>query len=250
MQWSTESSFQFTERVVEFSHVERLSEMFPLAEKNFISYALEITETFEEAVDLLMDSKENHLDQSEVSWKRLFLMCKNKTKIDGKERLSIVDRTKLFKECLTFYKTAVAYKSMLRKEFTVEFSQELGIDAGAVKVEMFMSFFKQVLREMFELVDGFGYMPRKSGSTLLFKLLGFSIAHSFLQNGPPFPNLTNWISEALVQSNEDVVCSQLSVNYIPLNAVIPILKLFKKKVDDANTNEELDSLFIRGRCSF
>ena len=40
-----------TERVVEFSHVERSSEMFPLAEKNFISYALEITETFEEAVD-------------------------------------------------------------------------------------------------------------------------------------------------------------------------------------------------------
>ena len=112
-----------TERVVEFSHVVRLSEMFPLAEKNFISYALEITETFEGAVDLLMDSKENHLDQSEVSWKRLFLMYKNKMKIDGKERLSIVDRTKLFKECLTFY--TVADKSMLRKEFTVEFSQKL-----------------------------------------------------------------------------------------------------------------------------
>ena len=40
-------------------------------------------------------------------------------KIDGKERLSIVDRNKLFKECLTFYKIAVADKSMLRKEFTV-----------------------------------------------------------------------------------------------------------------------------------
>ena len=50
---------------------------------------------------------------------------------------------------------------MLRKEFTAEFSQELGIDAGAVKVEMFVSIFKQVLREMFELVDGFGYMPKK-----------------------------------------------------------------------------------------
>ena len=51
-----------TERVVEFSHVERLSEMSLLAEKNFIRYALEITETFKEAVDLLMDSKKNHLD--------------------------------------------------------------------------------------------------------------------------------------------------------------------------------------------
>ena len=84
---------------------------------------------------------------------------------------------------------------------------------------------------------------KKSGSPLLFKLLGFSIAHSFLQNGPPFPNLTNWIFEALVQSNEDVACSQRSVNYIPLNAATSILKLFLKKVDDANTNEELDSLF-------
>ena len=99
---------------------------------------------------------------------------------------------------------------MLQKDFTVEFSQELGIDAGAVKVEMFVSFFKQALREMFEVVDGFGYMPKKSGSPLLFKLLGFSIAHSFLQNDPSFPNLTNWSFEALVQSNEDVVYSQLS----------------------------------------
>ena len=102
-----------------------------------------------------------------------FLYYKNKTKIDGKKRLSIVDRTELFKECLTFYKIAVADKSILRTDFTVEFFQELGIDAGAVKVEMFMSFFKQALRWMFELVDGFGYMPNKSGSSLLFKLLGF-----------------------------------------------------------------------------
>ena len=51
-----------TEQVLELSHVERLSEMSLLTEKNFISYALEITETLKEAVDLLMDSKENHLD--------------------------------------------------------------------------------------------------------------------------------------------------------------------------------------------
>ena len=74
-----------TERVLEFSHAERLSEMSPLVQKNFISHALEITETFEEAVDLLMDSKENHLDQLEVTWKRLFLMYKNKMKIKEKK---------------------------------------------------------------------------------------------------------------------------------------------------------------------
>ena len=115
---------------------------------------------------------------------------------------------------------------MLRKEFAVEFSQELGIDAGAVKAEMLVPFFKQALREMSELVDWFRYMPKKIGSPLLFKLLGFSIALSFLQNGLPFPNLTNWIFEALVQSNEDFVCSQHSVNYISLNAATSILKLF------------------------
>ena len=87
-------------------------------------------------------------------------MYKNKMKIDGKERLSIVDRTKLFTECLTFYKFAVADKSMLRKELTVEFSQALGIDAGDVKVEMLVSFYKQALTEMFDLVDGLRYMPR------------------------------------------------------------------------------------------
>ena len=132
---------------------------------------------------------------------------------------------------------------MLPKQFTVEFSHELGIDAGTVKVKMFVSFFKQALREMFEVVDGFGYMPKKGGSPLLLKLLGFSIVQSFLQNGLPFPNLTNWSFEALFQSSEDVDSSQLSVNDIPLNAATSILKFFLKKVDDANTNEELDSLF-------
>ena len=44
-----------TERIVEFFHVERLSEMFPLAEKNFISNAIEITATFQEVVGLIMD---------------------------------------------------------------------------------------------------------------------------------------------------------------------------------------------------
>ena len=96
-------------------------------------------------------------------------------KIDGKERLSIVDRTKLFTECLTFYEFAVADKSMLRKEFTVEFSQALGIDAGDVKVEMLVSFFKQALTEMFDLVDGPRYMPRVVHhyclSYLVFQLL-------------------------------------------------------------------------------
>ena len=56
---------------------------------------------------------------------------------------------------------AVADKSMLHKEFTVEFSQELGIDAGAMKVEMFVSFFEQALREMFELEMDLGICQKK-----------------------------------------------------------------------------------------
>ena len=36
-----------TERIVEFFHVERLNEMFPLAENHFVSRVLKITETFE-----------------------------------------------------------------------------------------------------------------------------------------------------------------------------------------------------------
>ena len=96
-------------------------------------------------------------------------------KIGGKLRLFIVDRTKPFTEYLTFCKFAVADKNMLRKEFTVKFSQALGIDAGDVKVEMLVSFFKQALTEMFDLVDGLGYMPRVVHhcclSYLVFQLL-------------------------------------------------------------------------------
>ena len=66
-----------------------------------------------------------------------------------------------------------------------DFLQELDRDAGAVKIEMFASFFKAALKEMFEPLSELGCIPKRSMTIFFYQLLGLAIAHCFLQNLPP-----------------------------------------------------------------
>ena len=91
-----------------------------------------------------------------------------------------------------------------------DFLQELDRDAGAVKIEMFASFFKVALKEMFEPLSELGCIPKRSMTIFLYKLLGLPIAHCFLQNGPAFQGLTSWCYDFLIKEDEDIICSQLN----------------------------------------
>ena len=106
----------------------------------------------------------------------VFLSYKSKVKIKKNQRLAIIDRDQIFKECLSFSK----------KDLIVDFFGELGMDAGAVKIEMFPSFFKAELKKMFESISESGYIPKNSMIIFLYKLLGLATTNCFLQNGPPF----------------------------------------------------------------
>ena len=126
-----------------------------------------------------------------------------------------------------------------------DFLQELDRDAGAVKIDMFASFFKAALKEMFEPLSESGCIPKRSMTIFLYNLLGLAMAHCFLQNGPPFQGLTSWCYNFLIKEDEDIICSQLNATDILLNSGTSILKLFRQKLENASSNEELESMIVK-----
>lgn len=59
-------------------------------------------------------------------------------------------------------------------------------------------FSEAALKEMFESLSESGYIPKRSTTAFLKKLLELAIAHCFLKNGPPFQGLTNWCFDFLI----------------------------------------------------
>ena len=76
---------------------ENLQEMFPHLVKDEIIQVLEITGSPEDAVDILMeiDSSKTAGKKWNVTLKSVFLSYKSKVKIDGSQRLTIIDRNKI-----------------------------------------------------------------------------------------------------------------------------------------------------------
>lgn len=52
-----------------------------------------------------------------------------------------------------FYKTCFADINILLKTFRVEYAEEDGIDAGALKNEFFTKFFESILEELLEKLE-------------------------------------------------------------------------------------------------
>ena len=164
----------------------------------------------------------------DVTLKSVFLSYKSKVKMEGSQRLTFIDRNNIFRECLSFYKIACADLGYLKKYLIVDFIQELGIDAGAVKIEMLASFFKAALKEMLEPLSESDYILKRSMTIFLCKLLGLATAHCFLQNGLPFQGLSRWCYDFLIEEDEDIIYSQLNAKDFPLNSGTLILNYFSR----------------------
>lgn len=119
-------------------------------------------------------------------------------------RLKVEDRARFWREALTFYKSKSGMVQNLFKRFSVEYLNEDGIDAGALKAEFFSLFFENARNELFESVKDGACIPKRSGGNLqLFKILGIGIAHSILHHGPPFSSLANWCYDFITSTGKE-----------------------------------------------
>ena len=215
------------------SELEKLLEIFPKLEKEKAESLLE-SKPFHEVVESLVEIQETGIQSIE-----LFRL---KNKIEGQFTLD-VERDHLWQNGISLYKTSLAKSDNLFKDLHVVFNGEVGVDAGALKIEFFTKFFEECRTSFFEEVNGY-FIPKKSvGNLSIFKCIGVAIAHSIFQEGPSFSCLSPWCFDALLKEPEEKLLTMLKASDIPLNAGTAMLHTFISKIDAAETENEIIEIF-------
>ena len=133
----------------------------------------------------------------------LFLLLKEQQNklIDMNDSNEIeVARACIPNKAAAFYKASVHKPSLLRKNLLITFSGEEGIDAGALKIDFFLSYFKDIKNELFEGVSN-RLVPKNYNESAL-EIAGAAVAHSILLGGPGFPTLHPAVYAHLARNTE------------------------------------------------
>ena len=218
--------------------------MFPNCNESQFSAVFELADHWDEAVDMLTDTKQPTTGREVVQSFIKDNLLVNEARFAWK-----IARENIWREGLRLYKIALADRKILFKPLLIEFENEEGIDAGALTVEFFTKFFEKAEKELFEATPSYQHIiPKRAGGNItLFKAFGVALGHSLLQGGPPFPFLPRWCYAILSQKAEDEIGSIISesdyLSLIPLNAGTAIVISFLKELSCVKTNSDLDNLF-------
>ena len=172
------------------------------------------------------------------------IMDEVKKRIDFEQPIKItVQRERIWRDCLSFYKVAMVERRQLFRELKIEFKGEDGVDCGALKLEFFQIGFAEAKKVLLEDI-GETMIPKKTSVSLLaFKVLGTFIGHSILQGGPGIQCFPGWvfafISTGEFQASAEMIYSE---KQIPLNAATASLHTLIDEIRNANTQEQLDNL--------
>ena len=229
-----------TDSEKEPSFVEKLSTlqiMFPNHERIILTDILRKADSLGEAVDFVL--------QSNLSLESILNQIQRPI-LEAEELPITIDRTKLWRQCLGFYKMALADTSRLRLNLKIEFNGEEGVDLGALKTEFFQRCIDEGLKNLFEDV-GESKIPCKSaGSLLTFKLFGALIDQSIIQGGPGLGILPPWCYRYIATGSFESASELLSKDDIPLNAATALIHSFITDMQSADTDEKVDKLLEDG----
>ena len=164
------------------------------------------------------------------SAKHLLKNLSNKLIIPGHYEDLEVDRNRLWRTALGFYKTMIHTPERLKYELRIEFTNEEGIDAGALRREFFELLLKEVNTYLFEGAQN-RRIPKKDNSLQqMFEVAGIIMAHSILQGGPAFPCLCPSAFSYLLHLDKNTTLQDMQSVDIPVNAATYNLIEFINKV--------------------
>lgn len=215
---------------------DHLVEVFPDTPLHVLESSASLAHDIEDAVDMVVGGKQ-------ITLKDVVSRFQEKVKLDGNYFLKIANRNNTWREGLTFYKCALADHTMLTKKLSVEFEEEDGIDAGAIRIEFFSKFFSFSLKELFEEKNGYWIPKRSAGNLMLFKIIGLSVAHSILHNGPMFDALHPYCYILLLEKADEEVATHLTPELIPLNAGTANLVQFIDGISKCDTDGAIENMF-------
>ena len=129
------------------------------------------------------------------------------------------DRDTLRMDIIKFYKKSLGKADLLKRELSVSFKNEEGLDGGAMKVEFFSLALQEVKNRLFEGTEP-NMIPIKDATKgLLFQLAGAIISHSVSQKGSiGFPIIAPHLCAYIVGYSDDEITLLMKKNYIPFNA--------------------------------
>ena len=142
------------------------------------------------------------------------------------------------------YKTATESMEKLTFPLDVTFVGKNGIEAGALKAELFTKVFEEAKQELFEYDEDKSWclIPKRSdGNLQVFKIFGIIIAHSLLHSGPYFNCLAPWVADILL--NEESVSGNIQMDHIPVTSSTGNLLNFIKSLYNCNNEQSIKELF-------
>lgn len=190
-------------------------EMFPSISRNQLQQIVAGVSSIESAIEILLCRKVRPPQDlpSLLKEQRAKLIIDDSTLLTM-SRACVVNKAKVF------YKTCLNQPCRLKKNLCVSFSGEPGIDAGAIKNDFFLKFFRYLQEELFEGND-YRLVPKYHwGSNYDFEIAGAAVAHSIILGGPGFAVLHPAIyAHMAIQDPEVMDVSDLPcADDIPLNS--------------------------------
>ena len=130
-----------------------------------------------------------------------------------------IDRERVWRTALGFYKGCMKNPGQLRREVRIEFEREEGVDAGALRNEFYALLMRELDDKLFEGCE-MSRLPRKdSNLQRMFETAGIIMAHSILQGGPGFPCLCPAAYSYMLHLDKERALEKLpSIQDIPSNA--------------------------------
>ena len=167
--------------------------MFPKVELNRIEELVMIN-GLEECVDLLLEETSAlgvdsgvEMQASTPSSLQSVLSTHSRQIMNTSNELFLkLNKEDLWPRALTFYKDIKNDLSKLRQDINIEFEQEEGSDAGAIKITFFEMLLRAINLELFEGREEKRVPKKDWGLDGVMEIAGIMVGHSILCGGPSF----------------------------------------------------------------
>lgn len=140
--------------------------------------------------------------------------------IDDYDSWITTEKDKVWSRAVQFYKTTKVKEKRLRGRVCIEYVDDDGVDAGALRGDFFEKLMTALNEKLFE-GDDFRKLPKKDGGMeQLFEIGGMMVAHSVIQGGPSLSCINPALYHYMMTDNveQSIMMYPLQVSNIPLNA--------------------------------
>ena len=229
----------------------QLKELFPDTEMEDLEEVALQSASMDEAAGIVLDKLST--DQNEnLSLEELIdsFVKKNSLGYSSDDEHLALDRESFWMDIMKFYKKSISKPDVLKRELSISFKDEDGLDGGAMKVEFFSLALQEVKKRLFEGKEP-NLIPIKDVTKgVLFQLAGVIISHSVSQqasNG--FPALAPHIYAHIVGYPEDEIALLMKKEFIPLDASTSLLHELLTGLEACKSDADIQNLLEENKMS-